>query len=126
MARDVFMMMFYMMGINVNDLYSISCERRRRIDYKRSKTNTEKNLDQVALSIKIEPELRILLDRYTEGYFLSYFHTNYSNLNNFMRAINLGLKDICMNLELNFKVTSNWARHTWASLARNQSGNPQS
>ena len=109
MARDVFMMMFYMMGINVNDLYSISCERRRRIDYKRSKTNTEKNLDQVALSIKIEPELRILLDRYTEGYFLSYFHTNYSNLNNFMRAINLGLKDICMNLELNFKVTSNWA-----------------
>ena len=74
MARDVFMMMFYMMGINVNDLYSISCERRRRIDYKRSKTNTEKNLDQVALSIKIEPELRILLDRYTEGYFLSLIH----------------------------------------------------
>lgn len=125
MARDVFMMMFYMMGINVNDLYSISCERRRRIDYKRSKTNTEKNLDQVALSIKIEPELRILLDRYTEGYFLSYFHTNYSNLNNFMRAINLGLKDICMNLELNFKVTSNWARHTWASLARNKAGIPK-
>ena len=40
MARDVFMMMFYMMGVNINDLYSISCERRGRLEYTRSKTNT--------------------------------------------------------------------------------------
>ena len=112
MARDVFMMMFYMMGVNINDLYSISCERRGRLDYTRSKTNTEKNHEQIPLSVKIEPELRILLDKYTEGYFLSYFHTNYCSLNNFMRAINNGLKDICMNLELDFKVTTNWARHS--------------
>ncbi|MDU1636185.1 MAG: Arm DNA-binding domain-containing protein, partial [Bacteroides ovatus] len=39
MARDVFMMMFYMMGVNINDLYSISCERRGRLEYTRSKTN---------------------------------------------------------------------------------------
>lgn len=95
MARDVFMMMFYMMGVNINDLYSISCERRGRLEYTRSKTNTDKNHEQVPLSVKIEPELRTLLDKYTEGYFLSYFHTNYCSLNNFMRAINSGLKDIC-------------------------------
>lgn len=80
MARDVFMMMFYMMGININDLYSISCERRGRLEYTRSKTKTRNNHEQIPLSIKIEPELRILLDKYTEGYFLSYFHTNYCNL----------------------------------------------
>ena len=125
MARDVFMMMFYMMGVNINDLYSISCERRGRLEYMRSKTNTEKNHEQIPLSVKIEPELRILLDKYTEGYFLSYFHTNYCSLNNFMRAINNGLKDICMNLELDFKVTTNWARHSWASLARNKAGVPK-
>lgn len=125
MARDVFMMMFYMMGININDLYSMSCERRGRLEYTRSKTKTRNNHEQIPLSIKIEPELRILLDKYTEGYFLSYFHTNYCNLNNFMRAVNNGLKDICMNLELDFKITTNWARHSWASLARNKAGIPK-
>ena len=120
MARE-----FYMMGININDLYSISCERRGRLEYTRSKTKTRNNHEQIPLSIKIEPELRILLDKYTEGYFLSYFHTNYCNLNNFMRAVNNGLKDICMNLELDFKITTNWARHSWASLARNKAGVPK-
>lgn len=42
-----------------------------------------------------------------------------------MRAINNGLKDICMNLKLDFKVTTNWARHSWASLARNKAGVPK-
>ena len=50
MARDVFMMMFYMMGVNINDLYSISCECRSRLEYTRSKTNTEKNREQIPLS----------------------------------------------------------------------------
>lgn len=125
MAKDVFMMMFYMMGININDLFSLSCERHGRIEYSRSKTDTEKNYDQILLSIKIEPELRVLLDKYTQGYFLSYFHTNYGNLKNFMRAVNIGLKDICNNLGLDFKITTNWARHSWASLARNKAGVPK-
>lgn len=42
-----------------------------------------------------------------------------------MRAINNGLKDICLNLELDFKITTNWARHSWASLARNKAGVPK-
>lgn len=125
MARDVFMMMFYMMGININDLYKLSCEKNGRIEYKRSKTSTDSNYDQILLSIKIEPELRCLLNKYSEGYFLSYFHTNYSNLNNFMRAINVGLKDICKNLKLDCNVTTNWARHSWASLARNKANVPK-
>lgn len=125
MARDVFMMMFYMMGININDLYRLSCERHGRIEYERSKTKTEKHYEQIPISIKIEPELRMLLDRYTEGYFLSYFHTNYCNLNNFMRAINKGLADICSEIGIDTKITTNWARHTWASLARNKAGVPK-
>lgn len=125
MARDVFMMMFYMMGININDLYCLSCERKGRIEYERSKTKTEKNVNQFALSIKIVPELRILIDKYSEGYFLSYLHTNYCNLNNFLRAVNIGLKDICAELGIEADITTNWARHTWASLARNKAGVPK-
>mgnify|MGYP000022846898 FL=1 len=125
MARDVFMMMFYLMGINISDLYGLSCERRGRIEYKRMKTTTDKNYEQILLSINIEPELRVLIDKYSEGYFLSYFHTNYNCFNNFLRAVNLGLKDICKVLNLDFKVTSNWARHSWASLARNKAFVPK-
>lgn len=125
MARDVFMMMFYMMGININDLYQLRCEKQGRVEYKRSKTSTERNYDQILLSINIEPELRVLIDKYSEGYFLSYFHTTYSSLNNFMRAVNEGLKDICDNLMLDCKITTNWARHSWASLARNKAGVPK-
>lgn len=125
MARDVFMMLFYMMGININDLYSLSCERQGRIEYERSKTKTDKNMHQFALSIKVAPELRLLIDRYSEGYFLSYFHDNYCNLHNFLRAVNIGLKDICMELGIDSKITTNWARHTWASLARNKAGVPK-
>lgn len=125
MARDVFMMMFYMMGININDLFHLSCERKGRLEYERLKTTTEKHYEQIPLSIKIEPELRILLNKYSEGYFLSYFHTNYCNLNNFMRAVNKGLKDICEHLGLEVNITTNWARHSWASLARNKAGVPK-
>lgn len=125
MARDVFMMMFYLMGINISDLYSLSGERRGRIEYMRMKTTTDKNYEQIPLSINIEPELRVLIGKYSEGYFLSYFHTNYSCFNNFLRAVNIGLKDICEELNLDFKITSNWARHSWASLARNKAYVPK-
>lgn len=125
MARDIFMMMFYMMGININDLYCLSCERRGRIEYERSKTKTDKNMHQFALSIKVTPELRLLIDKYSEGCFLSYFHDNYSNRHNFLRAVNIGLKDICAELGIDSSITTNWARHTWASLARNKAGVPK-
>lgn len=82
-------------------------------------------MNQFALSIKIMPELRLLIDKYSEGYLLSYFHTNYCNMNNFMRAVNIGLRDICAELRIDSTVTTNWARHTWASLARNKAGVPK-
>jgi hypothetical protein len=42
-----------------------------------------------------------------------------------MRAVNVGLKDICQNLKLDCNVTTNWARHSWASLARNKANVPK-
>lgn len=125
MARDVFMMMFYLMGININDLYRLNPPRRGRIEYERSKTKTEDNIYRFPLSIKIEPELQILLDRYSEGSFLSYFKTTYSTLNNFMRAVNTGLRQICKDLNIDEEITTNWARHSWASIARNKADIPK-
>lgn len=122
MARDVFMIMFYMMGININDLFLLSNEQYGRIVYERSKTNTKLNKDRFALSIRIEPELRTLLEKYGGENLLSYIKVRYCCLNNFLRAVNTGLKQISKELNLGVPLSTNWARHTWASLARNKAG----
>ena len=121
MARDVFMMMFYLMGININDLLKLDAIKHNRIEYERSKTNTEDNLYKFPLSIKVEPELMELFNRYSDGTLLSYFKLRYSNLKNFMRAVNEGLDTVCEELKIP-KITTNWARHSWASMARNKAG----
>ena len=115
------MMMFYLMGININDLFILKPPRAGRIEYERSKTNTDDNIHNFLLSIKIEPELQILIDKYSPNGFLSTLRERYSNSFNFMRAVNKGLKLICGELDIH-KTTTNWARHTWASLARNKAG----
>jgi len=118
-GRDVFMMLFYLIGINVNDFYNLSPPRVGRIEYKRSKTDTEDNINAFLLSIRIEPELQALIDKYSKDGFLSGIRSRYCNSYELMRATNKGLKKICAQLGIP-KVTTNWARHTWASLARNK------
>ena len=119
MGQDLFMMLFYLMGINVNDLYNLKPPVAGRINYERSKTDTDTNIHGFVLSIKIEPELQALLDKYSKSGFLSEIHTRYCNSYNLMKSANKGLKRICAQLGIPH-VTTNWARHTWASLARNK------
>lgn len=123
-GRDVLMMQFYLMGININDLYKLQPPVGGRLIYERSKTDTDDNLYNFALSIKIEPELQVLLDKYSPDGFLSVIRDRYSCSYNFMKAVNKGLKKICDDLGLE-KITSNWARHTWASLGRNKADIPK-
>lgn len=120
LARDYFMMQFYLMGINASDLYFLNPPENGRVEYKRIKTDTETNLNAFILSIKIEPELQLLFDKYSQSGFLSEikaFSTNRSLLS----VLNKGLKTLSENLKLP-NVSTNWSRHTWASLARNKAG----
>ena len=114
-----------MMGINVKDLYSIKKVVRGRLEYERSKTETEDNIYRFPLSIRIEPELEVLVRKYSDIAFLSYFRRQYCDYRNFMKAINKGLDVISCELNLHCKLTSNWARHSWASIARNKAGVPK-
>ena len=123
-AKDMFMIMFYMMGINVNDLFNLKPPIYGRIEYERSKTNTRDNIYKFPLSIKIEPELKVLIDNYSSDGFLSNIKTKYTCSYNFMKAINIGLKRISEELNIP-KITTNWARHSWASIARNKAKVPK-
>lgn len=121
LARDMFMIMFYLMGINVNDLFNLTSPRFGRIEYERAKTDRESNANRFPLSIKVEPELVPLLEMYSEDSFLSGIKKRYSNSANFTKAVNKGLANICKELRIT-KITTNWARHSWASIARNKAG----
>lgn len=120
MSRDVFIMLFYLMGINMNDFFCLAKESYGRITYERNKATTIDNKSRLPLSIKIEPEARILIDKYSNGTFLSYFRMRYSDYNNFLKAVNKELKEISKELNLGVPLSTNWARHSWASIARNK------
>lgn len=124
-ARDTFMIMFYLMGINVNDLYNLQQPQKdNRVVYERSKTNTDENIYNFPLSIRVEPELKELIHKYSEKSFLSVIKNRYNCVENFMRAVNKGLDIISDELNLP-KITTNWARHSWASIARNKAKIPK-
>ncbi|AVM53287.1 site-specific recombinase XerD [Bacteroides zoogleoformans] len=121
-ARDIFMVQFYLMGINLNDLFNIRREVYGRIEYERSKVNTVKDTAKVMLSVRIEPECREILRKYSNGSFLSFIRDRYTNYDNFLKAVNKELKVISSELNLGVPLSTNWARHSWASIARNKAG----
>lgn len=120
-GRDVFMMQFYLMGINLVDLFELKPPINGRVEYERSKTDTEDNINAITLSIKVQPELQLLFERYSSRSFLAELKTRYSDIEHFNKASNIGLKRICETLDIP-KITTNWSRHSWASIARNKAG----
>ena len=124
--RDLFMLMFYLIGINASDLF---LARKKdvvngRLEYKRNKTGR-------LYSIKIEPEAQEIIDRYSgnekNGYLLNVMD-DYSNYKDFLHRMGIGLKQIGdterkgLGGEKNRKplfpdLSSYWSRHTWATIA---------
>jgi integrase len=130
LAQNIFLLMICLIGPNSKDLYYLRKPTREgRITYSRFKTGKE-------FSVKLEPEAAELAARYPGTNMLIGAKNDYTDYLNFQKAINTGLKSICTNIRkkeaeelkkagLNYapdfpaKITSNWARHTWATIARN-------
>ncbi|MBC5632070.1 tyrosine-type recombinase/integrase [Parabacteroides hominis] len=121
--RDLFMLMFYLIGINAGDLLTLKHENlyNGRIEYHRMKTNKY-------YSIKVEPEAMEIIERYKgEEYLLSFMDGNKTykdilkQMNNQLKLIGkverkgLGGKK---TREPEFpEISSYWSRHTWATIA---------
>lgn len=129
MAKDIFLLQLFFIGINTKDLMFATLPVKGRLRFNRFKTRRE-------YSIKLEPEAKQIIEKYKGKTRL--LNLDYSDYLNFQKAVNKGLKIICDSLhkefeakrtpeeiknkvELDFphKITSNWARHTWATIARN-------
>lgn len=120
LAKDCFILSFCLMGMNSADLYSVGLPVDGFIIYNRQKTR-DRRYDQALMKVKIHPILNPILDRYSDSEKLLNFHRRYSTYKDFNRAINIGLKEI--QLELNIDVSQFYAaRHSMATIAINRVG----
>lgn len=131
--RDIFMLMFYMRGINAVDLFGLkeSNIRHGRINYIRSKTGKP-------YSVKIEPEMREIIDQYRGKEYLidvcdgakgeRQWTAKYEG---FLHRMDKGLKKIGPSRRLPGRggkieydpilpqISQYWCRHTTATLMAN-------
>lgn len=121
--RDIFMLMFYMIGINAIDLFHAkdSDVVDGRLEYKRSKTGK-------LYSVLIQPEAQAIIDKYKGKNYLLNVLDEYKNYKDFLHRMGDALKDIGpmerkglggkkIRQPLFKDISSYWARHTWATIA---------
>ena len=121
-AKDVFLLSFFLVGMNAADLFAATDIADGRITYQRQKTRNRR-ADKAEISIRIEPEAQALVDKYrdTTGQRVFNFYRLYSSTDTFCAALNKGLKRIGKIIgvdDLEFYA----ARHSWATIANNDAG----
>lgn len=116
-CRDVFMLMFFLIGINISDLYKLKKENivNGRLEYRRNKTGK-------LYSIKLEKEALSILDKYKgrkkliklfEGITVDSVISHYNYVLKRIGQMKVGADEglSCP------KLSTYYARYTWATLA---------
>lgn len=114
-CRDIFMLMFYLIGINIGDLCLLKKTdmHNGRIEYYRQKTHK-------LVSVKVEPEAMAIIEKYKgKGVWLLNIMDNTSDYVIFRTYTCSVLKKIKVDDNgTTFPFLSTyWARHTWATIA---------
>ncbi len=119
LAKDVFLLSFFLVGMNAADLYNVIDFNGERLTYQRTKTKTRRD-DKAEISIRVEPEIRPLLKKYTDRRKRRVFgfYNRYSTINTFNAALNKGLKQVGEALGID-NLEFYAARHSWATIAVN-------
>lgn len=120
--RDLFMLMFYLIGINIVDLLHLTSENLQgdRLVYKRRKTGR-------IYTLKLEMEALTLIQRYRGEKYLLNFLDN-AAYESMVSRINKNLKELGTTHILNYHgkkekpteyrfLSTYYARHTWATIA---------
>ncbi|MFR9166829.1 MAG: hypothetical protein ACLVKO_11645 [Dysgonomonas sp.] len=85
--RDIFMLIFYLIGINIIDLLHLKEIRKGNIEYRRAKTGR-------LYTIKVLPEAQVIFDKYKGKDYLLDVLDVYSNYKDFTHRLNRNLKRI--------------------------------
>lgn len=118
-SRDMFMLSFYLIGMNSADLYYCSGYVNGRITYNRRKTASRRE-DKAEFSALVPKEACYLIEKYKDptGKRVFRFYLDYANEKTFNHAINGGLKVIAKEIN-EPRLVYYSARHSWATIARN-------
>lgn len=119
--RDIFKLMFLLIGINMKDLFNLECVTADgRVEYTRAKTGK-------LYSIKVEPEALEIIERYRGKRKLLSIADSYKSHQDYLHHLNSALKRIGRvtygrrgekSVESLFpELSSYWARHSWATAA---------
>ena len=135
LAKDVFMLSFMLIGMNIADLYNCTNYSKGRITYYRTKVKNRRE-DMGLFSVKVEPEVLPLINKYRDPskQRVFNFYKMYSSVDTFTAAVNglsrknkkgkvfyTGLKKVGEAIGVKgLKFYS--ARHTWATITRNNVG----
>lgn len=121
LARDIFMLSFYMVGMNFADLYEADRVKDGRLTYERKKTKGRRQ-DRAFISIKVEPEAEKLLTKYIDksGERVFDFYKRDTSSHIFTSNVNKGLKVVAKACKIDEPLSTYYARHTWATIARNK------
>lgn len=121
MARDCFLLSFFLMGMNSADMYAATVYDGKSITYQRAKTK-DRRADHAAIRVDIHPCLNKLFKRYRgkDGRVFC-FAARYATAADFNRAVNLGLKEAGEAAGIH-GLQFYAARHTMATIAVNETG----
>lgn len=120
---DIFKLSFFLAGINIVDLVSLTEIRNGRIECRRAKTNQP-------FSVRVEPEALDIINKYRGERWLLNIRDRYANYRDYLHRLNNGLQRIGTHYDrhdgrggkhrgepLFSDLTSYFARYSWANIA---------
>lgn len=114
-ARDMFILSFFLMGINTVDLFKLKNIEDGRIYYIRSKGKRPYN-------IKVWPEAQEIIDRYPGKKYLLNAMDKYTDYRNARARVNDKLKRIAELCKIEKEISTYYCRHSWATIGRREVG----
>ena len=111
-ARDMAMVSFYLCGANLLDIYEMDAPKRGEVRFVRHKVASR---DQRPLHIRIEPELKTIIEQYSGCGALLNMKANYPNYESFRHKIAHRLQEV--GGDLGIEVSMARIRRTWATIA---------
>jgi integrase len=125
LAKDVFLLSFALVGMNTIDLYYLkkSDLKDGKLSYNRHKTDSVRK-DKAFIVVKVEEEALVIMNRYNGLKSLLNFADRYADHKSFNRNVNKGMKEIGDAIKVE-GLNTGYARHSWATIARNDCSIPR-
>ncbi len=112
LARDVFLLSFFLCGINPIDLYNLPLSN-GKISFVRQKVQWH---EPEPIQISIQPVAQSIIDKYRGTTHLLCFHEKYSSFESFYHFVKHRLKKLGKLIDCE-DITLYWARYSWATYA---------